>query len=187
MYTPTNAQPAWCSKQLVTSNIGPCDGVFHHQRRDDAAPRRPEKDLAPHRRAGVATLMSRYCACCATAATALTTATNGRHRLRCRTRHGRRRLGDPPRCGRRTRPGAAAAAGSARLRCNRQAQPLRAEAHPGGYSSSVCGDVRAHGCACDGAAQHALNPRVCLRDGGQLGLWECLARAQCEPVQGQWS
>jgi hypothetical protein len=44
--------------------------VFHHQRRDDAAPRRPEKDLAPHRRAGVATLMSRYCACCATAATA---------------------------------------------------------------------------------------------------------------------
>jgi hypothetical protein len=45
---PTHVVPA---SNRDTGNIGPCDGVFHHQRRDDAAPRRPEKDLAPYRSA----------------------------------------------------------------------------------------------------------------------------------------
>jgi hypothetical protein len=46
------------------------------------------------------------------------------------------------------------------------------------------GDVRAHGCACDGAAQHALNPCVCPGTVVRGLSGECLARAQCEPVQG---
>jgi hypothetical protein len=77
----------------------------------------------------------------------------------------------------------------ARLRCGTaKAQPLRAGAPWRLLLCALCLWVRyrAHGCACDGAAQHALNPCVCLRDGGQgtsSGGVPC-ARAQCEPVQG---
>jgi hypothetical protein len=60
-----NARAVSFCKQLIDAERRPgCDGVLHHQRRDDLAPRRPERTW---RRIASATLvlpplMSRYCA-----------------------------------------------------------------------------------------------------------------------------
>jgi hypothetical protein len=157
--------------------------VFHHQRRDDAAPRRPEKDLAPSP-ANVATSDG---AAAATAATALTTATNGRHRLRCRARRrsstSRR---STPRCGDVRGQGCGGCRAARYCAGFVKRQPLRAGApwrlflDVPLFSAGTYGRMGAPAMELlNTLSIHASASGTVVK--GVVG--GCLARAQCEPAR----